>query len=383
MSGNPNHRIRPKNQQRAECCRSIFVCGILALWLGLLSGCLRQGFSPKVASTEAPNAESFTFQAFGDLMLGGRAADVLTPVGFEQAFVPLRGVLAAADLNMVNLECPITDRGFAMEGKQYTFRMAPKTASVLRNQGIGLVSLANNHSMDFGWEGLAQTISLLEAHGIGHAGAGEDLKAARRPVIREAHGIRLGVLAYSLTFPETYYAEQSRPGTAFGHKTDIEADVAQLRSQVDLVVVSFHWGAELRKDPKEYQVELAHAAIDAGADLIVGHHPHVVQSVEVYKAKPIFYSLGNFIFGSYSNSVQWGLGIRVTWPRTPKGVSRIASQVEMRALDINNFRRDFVPIVLEGEASHSAWNELRDLSKPFSSEFQVREDGVAILPVQP
>ena len=170
--------------------------------------------------------------------------------------------------------------------------------------------------MDYGPEALAETIALLEKHQISYVGAGPNLAAARTPAIIEKNGMKVAFLAYNNTYPLEFNATASRPGTAPGEIRYVTADVKAARQLADLVVVSFHWSAELLKERKSYQANLAKAAINAGAHLVVGHHPHVIQGVEVYKHGLIAYSLGNFIFASYSNRVQDGLILQV-WLRPP------------------------------------------------------------------
>lgn len=186
-----------------------------------------------------------------------------------------------ADITMVNLENAITDRGYKVP-KEFNFRMPPKYLQVLKNGGIDIVNLANNHVWDYGQVGVEDTIAHLDEAGIYHVGGGVSAEDAKKPVILEMKGKRIGFLGY-------YFME--------GNVGD---DVSALKKAVDVVVVNFHWGTERSHYPESYQVALAHRAIDAGADLVVGHHPHVLQGIERYKNGIIAYSLGNFIFGGNS-----------------------------------------------------------------------------------
>jgi hypothetical protein len=188
---------------------------------------------------------------------------------------------AQADITMVNLENAITDRGFKVP-KQFNFRMPPKYLQVLQNGGVDIVNLANNHVWDYGQVGVEDTIGYLDEAGIRHIGAGVTEKEAKKPAILEVKGKRIGFLGY------------------FFMEGNVREDVSALKQNADVVIVNFHWGTERSNYPESYQVDLAHRAIDAGADLVIGHHPHVLQGIERYKGGFIVYSLGNFIFGGNS-----------------------------------------------------------------------------------
>jgi len=239
---------------------------------------------------------------FGDLMMAGM--DTLKAVRNDPLF-PFRGTLSLireADIAIANLEAPLGTYGIRVEDKEYTFLTNPKLASYAKAAGFDGFVLANNHIMDYGTAALRQTIETLDSLGIKHAGAGMNVGEARKPMIFKCKGVKIGVLAYSNTFPKSYWATSKRAGTAFGHVGFIRSDVKRLRDSVDFVIVYFHWGAERRIQPKGYQRTLAHIAIDAGADLVVGSHPHIVQGIEVYRGRLIFYSLGNYAFRSTTDS---------------------------------------------------------------------------------
>jgi len=210
--------------------------------------------------------------------------------------------LKNADFNVVNLECPITDTGTPFKDKKFIFKLPREYSFILKEGAINVVTLSNNHIMDYGVEGLISTLDVLNKNGIKYTGAGQNEEDAREPVILEKNGVKIGILAYSATFPREYWATDKRPGTAFPFRNKVKNDIKNLRNIVDFLVVSFHWGAELLDTPKTYQKVLAKFAIDNGADLVIGHHPHVIQWPEIYRGKFIFYSLGNFIFGSYSDN---------------------------------------------------------------------------------
>src|SRR5687768_16464208 len=194
-----------------------------------------------------------------------------------------------------------SNQGAPITEKEFLFRNPPeKVVPALKRAGFDIVSLANNHTLDYGAEGLSDTLAALDQYEIRHHGAGMNSTEARKPVVFEfPNGQQAGFLAYSCTFPEEFWAGLNSAGTAFCHEQHVRSDVARLTEQkVDIIVVSFHWGAERVKELRPYQPLLAHAAIDAGADLVIGHHPHILQSIEYYRDALILYSLGNFTFGS-------------------------------------------------------------------------------------
>lgn len=198
------------------------------------------------------------------------------------------------DMMMVNLENTVT-RSMDSIKKEFVFKMKPEYLSLFGEAKITLVNCANNHTTDFGGEGILETIRFLDSVGIRHVGIGYNLAEARKPVILTINGIRIGFLGYGGIY--TYRASRTQAGTTPRNKSIILRDIAKLKPRVDFVVINLHWGEELALQPDSSQIALAHALIDGGADLIIGHHPHVLQGIEYYRGKVIAYSLGNFIFG--------------------------------------------------------------------------------------
>jgi poly-gamma-glutamate capsule biosynthesis protein CapA/YwtB (metallophosphatase superfamily) len=261
-----------------------------------------------------------TLLVAGDVTLGGHyqeyvdeqirkkhAPDEAIRRGFEK----VGKVTREADVFLVNLECPFTERG-EIVFKNFNFRARPSLVDALTAGGVDVVSLANNHIMDYGSDGLDDTLSTLDETGIRHFGAGATLAGAREPVIVEVKGVRIAFLGYLFLgdqHPEPYeiFATDDQPGAA-GHYDDvdrlqsmIEEDIQSAKERADHVIPFFHWGREGQADPMPYQVALAHAAIDAGASAVLGSHPHNLQGIEVYNGAPIAYSLGNFVFGGRWN----------------------------------------------------------------------------------
>jgi poly-gamma-glutamate synthesis protein (capsule biosynthesis protein) len=315
-------------------------------------------------------------QAVGDLMLAGSAEATLRRRGYDWAFDGTREILAEGDVNLANLEAPVTRRGRPVT-KEYTFRVPPESLLAVRRAGIGMVALANNHTGDYGEQGLLDTLAHLDAAGIAYAGAGRDLASARTPAVVEVRGRRVAMLSYSLTFPQEFYAGRRRPGTPFGHEGWVRADVRRWRREVDVLLVSFHWGAELMTTPKPYQRQVGRAAIEAGADAVFGTHPHVLQGVELVDGRPIFYSLGNYAFGSRGPAAE-GVIARVVFD----GANH-PEAVLVRPLDVRGDRVEYNPRPARDAAATAIVETLAVRSQPLGVTV-VAEDGWAkvVLPAR-
>jgi poly-gamma-glutamate capsule biosynthesis protein CapA/YwtB (metallophosphatase superfamily) len=285
----------------------------LALLPLLLLACVADGSTPPAGPTtpgEPPSAGPATPQpsptphpsgrvvlnAVGDLMLARDIIDAMKAHGWAWPFEAVRHLLADADVTIANLEGTFTDRG-AAASKFYTFRTPPRHAQGLAQAGIDIVSLGNNHAMDFGAEGLRDTMAALDAVGVRHSGAGMDATEARRPVVMEANGLRLAFLSYNgAALSEAFPAGPSTPGVALAEAASIREDVAAALREADVVIVSLHAGTEYVDAPNAQQRALATAAIDAGAALVLGHHAHVLQGWQRYGSGLIVWGLGNFVF---------------------------------------------------------------------------------------
>ena len=203
-----------------------------------------------------------------------------------------------ADLTVVNNEFPYSTRGTQAPDKQFTFRIDPSYVSILLESGVDLVTLANNHVLDYGKDALSDTFQTLDHAGISYMGAGNSFKRAAKLITKKANGHKLGFLSASRVFPDvSWNVENAQPGVLSAYDpTQLLSAVQDAQDKCDFLFVYVHWGIERNTVPEQYQVSLAHALIDAGADAVIGAHPHVLQGAEFYNGKPIFYSLGNFIF---------------------------------------------------------------------------------------
>ncbi len=258
--------------------------------------------------------EDIVFYAVGDI-----APDRPDP---ETIFEHVSGMLNQADIVFGQLEAVLSERGTVLPQARVPCRGKPAIARVLREVGFDVVSFASNHCMDLGREAFADTLDVLRREGPAVIGVGENIAVARQPAIVERRGTRVGLLAYSSILPQGYWAEQDRPGCVplraftvyeqiehdqpgtpcrvhtYPHRGDRDAmiqDIRRAKAMADIVVVSMHWGIHFAPAMlADYQRDLAHVAVDAGADLVVGTHAHILKGLEVYAGKAIFYSLCNF-----------------------------------------------------------------------------------------
>jgi poly-gamma-glutamate capsule biosynthesis protein CapA/YwtB (metallophosphatase superfamily) len=259
--------------------------------------------TPVAVATPAPPAtgESITISAVGDISLARQVVDWMQAEGAAYPFA-LVAPYIDSDIGFGNLEGAFTDRGEPWP-KGYTFRTPPQFAPALIAGHIGVVTLANNHIMDYGAIGLTDTVAALDAAGVQHVGAGAEAAAAHTAVIVTVRGLRVAFLGYVLTPTESggfsitsWAAGPGTPGVAIGDAATIRADVAAARQAADFVVVAVHAGDEYHTAPNATQRTLAQAAMDAGADAYIGAHAHVVQPVERRGRQLIAWGLGNFVF---------------------------------------------------------------------------------------
>lgn len=258
-------------------------------------------------ATQAPRAWPITIAAVGDIMVGRSVAASITAADPAAPFAGVHEPLMAADVAMGNLECAISDRGAPVQ-KAYTFRAPPLAARGLALAGFDVLGLANNHALDYGADALADTIALLAAEEVATAGAGPALDAALAPAVVEVRGLRIAVLAFADVPSEAGYdmtawaATATTAGIAWADAETVERAVTRAAASADAVIVMLHFGAEYAVQPSDAQRDLARLAIDSGAVLVVGHHPHVLQEVEEYGGGLIAYSLGNFVFDGFEGA---------------------------------------------------------------------------------
>ncbi|MBI4331964.1 MAG: CapA family protein [Chloroflexi bacterium] len=246
----------------------------------------------------------------------------------DDLFDLARPVLKEADITFAQLEGTYSEKGAPQIYRPVALHISPRNLSAVKNAGFNIVSCAGNHNLDYGLEAFVDSIENVRAAGVAVIGAGKDLNEARKPAIMQVRGARVGFLGRIAIVPPNYNVDISKPGmaqlrvaTAYERREfdqpglppriytipreedvkEIIEDIEKLRPQVDVLVWSCHWGVQhARGMVADYQKQVGHMVIDAGADLILGHHPHLLHAIEVYRGKAIFYSMGNFAFDAYA-----------------------------------------------------------------------------------
>ena len=316
--------------------------------------------------TRPAQAEEIIINAVGDVMLAGRWAATIRNNGYDFPFRGVAAELKTGDITIANLESPIARGGSEFTGKKFRFRAEPELAGALKKSGISLVTLANNHTMDFGGQALLETMHYLENAGIDWIGAGKNLAEARKMALYTIKGKKIAFLGYSLTQPVEFFAGRTRPGTAPGFEQIFIEDISRARQEADYVIVSFHWGTEGRSEIQPYQRRVAHKAIEAGADVIIGHHPHVLRGIERYKTGLVFYSLGNFTFAGKSKTADASAMVRLRFNEGKR-------EAELLPLDILHRRVGFQPQLVSGKQAAGIIERLNRLSMPLKTRIQSRD----------
>jgi len=326
-------------------------------------------FTPLRAS-----ADEVTIMAVGDIL--PHPSWIPFEVPASKLMSEVMPTLFFGDVVIGNLESPLTDKKEATPVKSpasiemkrnFVFKSeSPDTAKALRDGGISVLTLANNHMLDYREEGLLDTIERLEGAGIKYAGAGADAKKAAMPAELDVSGMQVMVLAASDVVPEDFEADKKKPGIiSMKNAGSFMRLIRQTRKENPdaLLILSLHWGVEATLTPSERQKLLARKLIDAGADLIVGHHPHRIQGVEFYKDRPIFYSLGNFVFDSNPPGDESYIAKVVYDPSSdthiPSGVSVIPVRIEEGGTPI--------PLGEEDPIREKILDQVKELCEPFGT----------------
>lgn len=302
-----------------------------------------------------PQDPTVTLMFGGDVTLSDAFAE-LVGQDYDWAFAELEEY-RQADVAMVNLEGTLTRAETPLPDKQFHFKADPESVNVLTSGGVDIVTLGNNHAMDYEAVGLEETMATLDRAGIYHIGAGQDIQEARRPEILEVKGQRIAYLGYYDA--DLHAAGEGTAGTNPRHNQRVAEDIKAIRNQVDWVIVNYHWGEELADYPGDWQIELAHFTIDQGADLVVGHHPHVLQGTEIYQGRPIVYSLGNFIFGGNSRSDYNTAALKVS-------LRDKQMKVELLPIAVKKYQ----PHVLTGDRGKEILDHVQQISDIFDQPMQ-------------
>lgn len=314
----------------------------------------------------------FSLIVVGDIMLGGRARKVIAEHGADYPFEAVLPLLQRATIVMGNLEGPFAHK-LHREQRNYSYAVNPKLAPSLARAGIDVVTLANNHLLDCGRIGVEETLDALANAGVASLGAACNERAAHAPVICQAGALRIGLLGYY--WNRRCAATEDLPGCAIDCPEALKDDITLLRKQVDRVVVTFHWGIPYEREPLLEDRAKAHYAIDCGADVIIGHHPHILQPFEVYAGCPIFYSVGNFTFGS-GNSRGEGMLLGLRFEESQTRVTVYPLYVKNR-----DPRVHYQPKVLRGKSAERILYRLAEMSGSYGEHLEIeRNCGMLCLP---
>ena len=323
---------------------------------------------PAVVNPQAsPENEPLILTAVGDINFHSIDGLILKDLDY-----PWKGtfeILNNASILVGNLEAPLSKRGSLYTEKTWLLRADPRTVESLVKAGFDILTLANNHMMDYGPIAMQDTLDALDNAKIARTGAGNNLSQARRAAILSApDGTKFAFLAYSLTYPEIFWANASRPGTPYGNPAFFVSDIKKVKALVDHVIVSFHWGKELQNNPSAYQKNYGRLAIDSGASVVLGHHPHVLQGIEVYKEGLIAYSLGNYVFGSYSKRVKDSIILEIHCDKSG------LNQARLYPINVLNPVVQFQPRLHKGADAQRVLNDLRTYSSQFKTEIEAEGD---------
>lgn len=321
----------------------------------------------------------------GDLMIGRLVNDHLAHVSPGYIWGNVLPALRSDDLNIVNLEAALTHSNKILP-KIFNFKALPRHVQTLLEGRIGAVNLAINHVLDFSESGLIETLETLENAHIPYVGAGRNLAEAARAVILTAGGIRIGILGCTDNEPD-WEATADKPGTRYVEVGDIGAlksDIARLRDKADIVILSMHWGPNMKERPSRSFVSFAHALIDAGADIVHGHSAHIFQGVEVYKDKLIMYDTGDFVDDYYVDPLLRNDRSFLFVVKVGKEVSKEEGdercrarltklqQLQLMPILISNFQVNFA----KGNDAAETIARMRALSKELHTDLTADGDGL-------
>jgi len=300
---------------------------------------------PASALPEAPAQTTLVFS--GDVMLSRVVSQKMEKYGdWSWPFRSVASEMSAADLAIINLESPFTEGGsHLVKTGSFSFNADPRSIAGLKLAGIDIAALANNHMTNQGRKGVSDTKRILAAGGIASIGAGLDAAEAAEPVVKEINGIRFGFLSFAYPADQSV-AGSSTAGIAGMDVAKMEAEIGKLESRADKIIILMHAGTEYVSKPNWQQTGFARAAIDAGADMVVGHHPHWVQTTEIYKGRPIIYSLGNLVFDQmWSQETREGALAKAIW-----------NGKELKSIE-------FIPVIISDYGQAAAMTSTPDKSR--------------------
>lgn len=307
-----------------------------------------------------------TVNAAGDILLARDVEKIEKKHTPGYMFRHVASKLADADISIINLETSVSKRGTPKPGKprSITLRADPSMLAGLKDSGVDVVSLSNNHATDYGADALKDTIAHTSSLGIGSFGAGMNEDEARKPYFIERKGQQIAFIGYAEPVWNMYRAGKKSPGVSLLITDEIVRDIRNLRKGNPglLIIPVLHWCDEFSHYPADRYVKIAHALIDAGADGIIGHHTHVLDGVEIYKGKPVFYSLGNFIFDFKEPDTRKSVMVKLVFDR------REFVRAELFPVMIDP--QECFPYFTDEREGEEIIGDIRMYSKMFSTEIR-------------
>ena len=320
---------------------------------------------------------SITFASTGDIIFGREVGTYVDMNGGASALANVADKLAAADVTIANVEAPLSDNtSEPIFDKDVYLISRPAGIESLKESDITMVSLANNHSMDYTGPALQDTLNLLDGAGILHAGAGMNEEEADRIVELEVNGASVAFISWTDIIPDNFLAYGDQPGVASARMNMDAAlkKVREARATHDIVIVAMHWGIEYEDYIDDYQQRTpAHQLVDAGADVIIGNHPHVIQGIEFYNGSLIAYSQGDFVFDHYS--LKTGETFILNFDITENGISNVT------ATPVYLDDTYGIPSIVTGEHAQSILERLSTISEGMNSAFTIENDVAHITPI--
>lgn len=330
----------------------------------------KNAVTEKKKPSKPPPPQEISVVAVGDILFDRQVGALIDSKGPDEPFRYVASILSDGDIAIANLECPLSTKGAKLAQKDVTFRGRTSAAIGIKNSGIDVVSLANNHALDCGPEALEDTISLLDKHDIGHSGAGMNINEAVKAAYFQAGEKKdktVAFLAFTPLIPAGFYPGKQRAGIAPA-RPNIELvtnAIKEARKKADFVFCSFHWGVEYQDYPVQNQIDLGRLSIDSGADLVLGHHPHVIQGIELYKGKLIIYSLGDFVFDHFSRKTGEAFILKCN----------VSQEKTLSATMIPVYLTSYgQPRVVHGAEADVILNRLSKISTKFGTEMKIEQD---------
>lgn len=308
-----------------------------------------------------PPPQEVTLAFAGEMILARTVAQKINQYrDYKYPFYKVSDVLAAADFAFATLEAPLSGENIPCAYGCLVFVGDAAAIEGIKFSGIDGVSLAANHIMDGELKGLKDTLELLDQNGIFHTGAGINAGEAQKPIFQKLGDTKFAFLAYNDVPPQEYTAGDKKPGLAWLAKEEAVKNIQGAKRQAQVVVVAFHWGQEYTAIPTQRQKEMAHTAIDSGADLVIGDHPHWIQPIEFYQDKLIIYGIGNFVFDQmWSEQTRLGLIVLTTF------TGNQLTRVKLLPIKIENFAQ---PQVIEGKEQEIVLEKVMKISDNQSVE---------------